>query len=234
MISLIFPAYNEAFELDKTLQAANTAAKALGYPFELIVVNDASTDKTPDLARKAGARVVDVQLHQIAAVRNAGARVAQGDVLFFIDADTRISEPVLREAMQAIDRGAVGGGAWVEFAEPVPFLARFSLSLFAAVYGGLLRWAAGCFVFVRKDAFNSVGGFNATLYAGEEIFLSIALKKQGRFIILRETVRTSGRKLRLRSPWDILPFGWRFLRQGMGMLRRRDGLDWWYDGKRES
>jgi glycosyltransferase involved in cell wall biosynthesis len=199
----------------------------------VIVVNDASTDETAALARAAGARTLDVQLRKISAVRNSGAREAKGDVFFFLDADTRISEATLRAALRALEDGAVGGGAFVTFAEPVSLSARIGIDLFSFLYMRLVGWAAGCFIFATRAAFEAAGGFDERLFAAEEIALSIALKRQGRFVLLRESVTTSARKLRLHSPLDVIPFVGRFLVRGFGMLRRRDGLDWWYDGKRE-
>ncbi len=56
----------------------------------MIVVDDASTDATPEIAAQNNARVVSVNHRQIAATRNSGARAAQGERLFFVDADTTI------------------------------------------------------------------------------------------------------------------------------------------------
>src|SRR5688572_21460895 len=91
MISFIIPAYNEELLLGRTLRALDDAARGLGEPFEIIVVDDASTDRTADVAREHGARVVSVNRRQIAATRNAGAREASGELLFFIDADTVVT-----------------------------------------------------------------------------------------------------------------------------------------------
>jgi glycosyltransferase involved in cell wall biosynthesis len=200
----------------------------------VIVVNDASTDRTPEIARDLGARVVDVALRQISAVRNAGARAAKGDVLFFVDADTQVPEATLRAALVALSRGAVGGGAWVTFAEPVDFGVRLAINLFSFVYMRLLRWAAGCFLYARREAFWAAGGFDETLFATEEIALSRALKRRGPFVVLREHVVTSGRKIRMYSPFLIIPLTFRFLIHGSSIFKKRAGLDWWYEGKRES
>ncbi len=235
MISFIVPAHNEAFELPRALTAIFQAARQVGHPFEVIVVNDASTDTTRAIAVDAGARVVDVQLRKISAVRNAGAKAAHGEWLFFIDADTQISAPFLRAAIQALEKGAVGGGTWVDFAEPMGPVIRVGLWLFSFIYMRLLNWAAGCCVFARRDAFQSIGGFDETLYASEEIELSRALKRQGRFVVVREPVITSGRKMRMYSLWKMVPFTLRFLFQGTKVLKQPNkGLDWWYEGKRES
>jgi glycosyltransferase involved in cell wall biosynthesis len=87
------PAYNEECELLASLRAIRAAADAAGHSYEIVVANDSSDDRTPEIAREFGANVVDVRLRQIAAVRNAGARIAKGDIFFFVDADTHI-EPV--------------------------------------------------------------------------------------------------------------------------------------------
>src|SRR5438128_2098443 len=96
VISFIIPAYNEEALLGQTLSAVHESARTLGEPYEIITVNDASTDRTGEIALEHGARVVAVKCRQIAATRNAGARAAAGDILFFVDADTVVSEPVLR------------------------------------------------------------------------------------------------------------------------------------------
>ena len=177
--------------------------------------------------------MVDVNLRKISAVRNAGARAAKGDAFFFVDADTQISEATLRAAVAAVERGAAGGGAWVAFGEPVGRGVRLAIHLFSFFYMRLARWAAGCFLYARREAFEAAGGFDETLYACEEIVLSIALKRQGAFAVLRESVATSGRKIRLYSSWRILPLILRFMIHGPAVFRRRKGLEWWYEGKRE-
>src|SRR5260370_23437366 len=98
MISFIVAAYNEQVELSYTLAAIRAAVSSVTQPFEIIVVDDASTDATPEIAERAGARVVSIHRRQIAAARNAGARAAQGEYLFFVDADTRINQTHVTEA----------------------------------------------------------------------------------------------------------------------------------------
>src|SRR3954468_10770337 len=90
MISFIVPAHNEEACLGRTLQAIRESADVVAQPYEIVVVNDASTDSTAKVARNNNARVVVVNHRQIAATRNSGARAATGDRLFFVDADTII------------------------------------------------------------------------------------------------------------------------------------------------
>src|SRR5258705_13489613 len=91
MISFIVPAHNEQACLPRTLQAIHESARLVGRPYEIIVVDDASTDATAAIARQNDARVVSVNHRQIAATRNSGGRAAAGEQLFFVDADTTIN-----------------------------------------------------------------------------------------------------------------------------------------------
>jgi glycosyltransferase involved in cell wall biosynthesis len=231
-ISFIIPAYNEETLLGRALDSVVAAAAAVQVPNEIIVVNDASTDRTAEIARSRGVRVLDVCCRQIAAVRNAGARAATGDVFIFLDADTVLPEAVLRAALQALDGGAVGGGARVVMDERMPLWMRLFMAGFTLFYFRLMSWAAGCFVFVRRDAFAKAGGFDERYYASEEIHLSRALKRHGKFVVLKATVVTSYRKLRTHAPLQLLRPVWEVLRHGRRALQRREGLDLWYDGRR--
>jgi len=230
-ISFIVPAYNEERVLGRTLAAITQVSRALAEPIEVIVVDDASTDRTAEIARAHAARVVPVRHRQIAATRNAGARAAKGEWLVFVDADTIVSEALVQAAIAALRAGAVGGGCAVRFDDPLPRYARPLLAIALPVYRAL-RLAAGCFVFCTREAFATVGGFDETLFAAEEAALSIALRRRGRFVILRESVTTSGRKLRTHSGREILGTLVRLALAGPKGMRRRDALDLWYGQRR--
>ena len=229
-VSIVVPAYNEEYLLGPTLASLNDAASALGNPIELIVVDDGSTDQTAEIARAMGARVVPVRLRHIAAARNAGGRAAVGDMLIFVDADTIVPLELLRQAVNAYEAGAVGGGAGVRYDVGDP---RWAVIVTAIIIWIMRRakWAAGCFVFVGRNVFDRVGGFDERYFASEEIHFSRAVKKHGRFVILNGTVVTSARKARLFSARAVflqfLAMLW------PGSLKRRDRLGFWYDGQRE-
>jgi glycosyltransferase involved in cell wall biosynthesis len=233
LLSLIIPAHNEAFELPETLAAALAALRGVEKAYEIIVVNDASTDSTAVIASAVGARVIDVNLRKISAVRNAGARAAKGEFFLFLDADTRLPEATLRAAVAAMAGGAAGGGAWVRFDNKVGPAFHAVITLFDFLYMGVCRWAAGCFIFARRDAFAAAGGFDESLYVSEEIAFSRKLKKCGRFVILSESVVTSARKARLYSLWWPVRLLARMLVHGRRVLEQREGLELWYEGKRE-
>ena len=225
------PAYNEARLLGRTLSSIHEAARTVGRPYEIVVVDDASTDATADVARANGARVIAVDFRQIARTRNAGARAASGAALVFVDADTVVSASVVGAAMEALRTGVAGGGALVHFDGPLPLWARlFVPVLRASMTAGKL--AAGCFVFCSRDAFERAGGFDETLFAGEELAFSLALRRGGRVVILRERVTTSGRKLRSHAGRDMLAFIGHVLWRGPRALRSRERLSIWYGERR--
>jgi glycosyltransferase involved in cell wall biosynthesis len=231
VISFIIPAYNEELLLGPTLLALQAAGQAVGEPHEMIVVDDASTDRTAAVAREHGARVVPVAHRQIAATRNSGAREAKGDFLIFVDADTVVNPAVVRAALQALRDGAIGGGCDLRFDGRLPFWAWLLISSFRPLYR-VARLASGSFLFCTRRAFEAVGGFDEALFAAEEAAMSRALRHQGRFVVLRETVLTSGRKLRAYSAWEILRVLSRLALLGRRGVRDRRGLEIWYGARR--
>lgn len=231
MISFVVPAYNEERLLDATLSAIHAAAAAVNRPYEIVVVDDSSTDGTVAVARTRGASVVSVACRQIAATRNAGARAASGDILIFVDADTIVNARTLRASLAALERGAVGGGAAIRLDGRIPWHGR-ALFFMVATTMRIGRLAAGCYVFCTRAAFEAAGGFDERLFATEEIALSRALARHGRVVILRETVETSGRKLRTHSGWEILRVISALLSSGLGAVRSRQHLDIWYGARR--
>src|SRR6266498_5974095 len=146
MISFIVPAHNEEFELSSTLAAIQAASSNAAQPYEIIVVDDASTDATPEIAAQVGAKVVPINRRQIAAARNAGARAAQGEYLFFVDADTRINRAHVVEAIGALGTGYAGGSARVITDGVIPLWGRVFIRVFCALYFGF-NLGAGAFLF---------------------------------------------------------------------------------------
>ncbi len=230
MISFVVPAYNEEKYLAATLEAIHGAAKPVGEPYEIVVADDASTDRTAQIAAAGGARVVHVENRQIAKTRNSGAKVAQGEILVFVDADTRIDAAVLRAALDALRSGAIGGGAGVRL-DHAPRYAHVITSALLTTFRWL-RLAAGCFIFCRREAFDAVGGFDETYFGAEELVISRALGRVGRFVVLREAVTTSGRKMDGRTAWDVFKITAGVILRGRRGVRQREGMEFWYEDRR--
>jgi hypothetical protein len=96
----------------------------------------------------------------------------------------------------------------------------------------LLSYACGCFVYCTRAAFEAAGGFDETMFGGEEIEISRALARQGRFVVLRDCVLSSGRKMRTHSASEILGTLLRIGIRGKRGVRRREGMELWYGERR--
>ena len=234
MLSFIVPAYNEELELPRALAAIRAAAEASLQPFEIIVVDDASTDATAQIAQSAGATVLSVNYRQIAAVRNAGARAATGDVFIFVDADTFILPAHVAGVRAALAAGCAGGGARITIDGSIPLWGRVFVRIFSALYFAAANLGAGAFLFTTRENFEAIGGFDERCFAGEEFYFTRALKKCGRFRLLIDPVASSGRKLRMYSARQVLGGLVGIMLRGKRAVRSRDRLDIWYDGKRET
>ena len=232
--SVVVPAHDEEDYLPQALRSIRAAmAEAKGFQGELIVVDNASTDATARVAACGGARVVREEHRQIARARNTGAEAARGRYLFFVDADTRISPRLLRKALGALESGKFcGGGTLIAFDRWPGPAAEFSLRIWTRLSKSR-RWAAGAFLFCRRDAFLAVGGFDERLYASEEIRISQALKRWGRrngydLVVLDECAVTSSRKLDW-FRWKDIVLAFVRLALRPSLLRSREGCRFWYD-----
>ena len=234
-VSVVVPAFNEERLLAGSLAAIRAAMSVFGDA-ELIVCDNNSSDRTAEIARAAGARVVFEPVNQIARARNAGAAQASGDWLLFVDADSYPTRELFEETKRAIQSGCVAGGATValDTADPV-------IRFWVAAWNSLsrrLRWAAGSFIFCEAAAFRELGGFDQDLYAGEEIYLFKRLKRLARqkrraIVILHEhPLRTSDRKAHLYTKGEHFRFMLKTLLLGGRNLRSRESCYAWYDGRR--
>ena len=200
--AIIIPAYNEEDYLAATLASVREAVSAMPGSATVVVVDNNSSDRTGEVAKTHGADLVVFEPHnQIARARNAGAdAVKQIEHLVFVDADTRITENLLRAALDNLDSEEVaGGGARVLMDQPVTPMVGWIVRTWNRV-SVMRQLAAGSFFFCRRDAFDAVGGFDESVYAGEEVWLAKRIKRWGKkrgldFRILEgETVVTSARK----------------------------------------
>jgi glycosyltransferase involved in cell wall biosynthesis len=239
-ISAIVPAFNEEKLLAATLHCIRAAASAfskLGWEFEVVVCDNNSTDRTAELAREAGAKVVFEPVNQIGRARNTGAAGASGDWLIFVDADSHPSAELFADVAEAIQTGGcLAGGSTMRLDGnyPVARLAATGWNLLSRIK----KWAAGSFIFCEAAVFRETGGFSHELYASEEVDLFIRFKEMARqrgkciAILHRHPLVTSARKMHLYTPWEHLRFlSKTVLLWGRPLKSREDCLTW-YDGRR--
>ena len=238
-ISVIIPAFNEERLLGGTLahlKSAMTAFTECVWETELIVCDNNSTDRTPEIARAAGATVVFEPINQIARARNSGAAAATGDWLIFVDADSQPSAELFSDVAEQIQSGrCLAGGSTVRMDEHFLLAGFFTWTWnWSSRLGRLL---AGSFIFVETAVFRKIGGFNNELFAAEELDLSKRLKQvareTGREIVILHShpLVTSARKMRLYTAWDHLKLVTHVIFNRRA-LKRRESCAIWYDGRR--
>lgn len=193
-VSIIIPVKDRAEDLRNCL---NSLA-ALDYPAELleiIVVDDGSSDATPEVAVELGARLV--KSGSIgggpAAARNRGADLARGKILAFIDSDCTASPQWLRELLPVFaDAQVAAVGGWVDGMHSAAPLDRYeavmsSLNLgrraMSGGAGGDTFYLPSCNLLLRREAFVAAGGFRAELQVGEDVDLTWRLRDAGRSIV---------------------------------------------------
>ena len=221
----------------RCIREAVGAFVSRGWEFELIVCDNNSSDRTAELARAEGAVVVFEPVNQIARARNAGAAVATGDWLLFVDADSFPNRALFAGVAEQIQIGrCLGGGATIQLDESRPLL-----NVLTGGWNLLSRatkWVAGSFIFCEAAAFRQIGGFSIEFFAGEELDLSKRLKTLARaqkrtMVILRcHPLLTSARKARLYSVRELGRVLLRAAFMPRRLMRNRAECAMWYDGRR--
>jgi len=179
--SVVIPAYNEEKYLPRLLASIETArANYSGGPeqVEVIVADNDSTDATAPVATAHGARVVHVALRRIAAVRNGGARVARGEILCFIDADSAIDPQTFNAIDHVMNTGQYVWGVTGARMERTSFalLLTYWVCMMIVLISGLDIGLSFC----RREDFESVGGYDESRLYAEDVLLPLALRRLGR------------------------------------------------------
>jgi glycosyltransferase involved in cell wall biosynthesis len=226
-LSFVIPAWNEEELIGRTIESIHVSASY--YDYEIIVADDASEDRTSEIANELQTTVVSCNNRQIGMTRNDGAAVASGDVLIFVDADTIVSEPVVRETVEAINNGSVAGGSFPVFEGKIPIFASILTPTLRVLFR-LVGVAAGAYLFCTKEAFENAGRFDGKFFAAEEVHLSKKLHKFGAFETIKSRVVTSGRKFHSHSSFKILATFVLVSIPGVRNIKKRKNL--WYGDRK--
>ncbi|MCA8833136.1 TIGR04283 family arsenosugar biosynthesis glycosyltransferase [Hymenobacter pini] len=190
MISIIIPTYNEAEAITALLGYLRQATDP-DDALEVLVVDGGSADDTAALARQAGATVLVSPRKGRAAQLNHGARQAQGEVLYFLHADSYPPPGFAAEVRRAVAQGYGAGCYRLAFDHSHWFL-RFSAWCTRLPFT-IVRFGDQS-LFVRRDLFAGLGGYREELLVMEDQELVARLRAEGTFRLLPRAVTTSARK----------------------------------------
>ena len=233
-ISVLIPAYNEEVFIGKVIERVHACFDAVGYPdYEIVVCDNNSSDRTGELAAARGAIVVQEPHNQIARARNTAAKAAGGEWFIFLDADTLLTPELLAGTILGFQSGRIcGGGSLLKFdRDDVGLFARLLTGVWNRI-SSTFHLAAGSYLFCYRRAWADLGGFDETVYAGEEVYFSRELKRWARAngfkfrVLTGSPVTTSARKMEWYSQRQLL---WRVIRMARpGSVKSRDQCDLWY------
>ncbi|SHJ88338.1 TIGR04283 family arsenosugar biosynthesis glycosyltransferase [Paramaledivibacter caminithermalis] len=189
MISIIVPVLNE----EKSIENLLIELDSLKGEKEIIVVDGGSHDKTVEKAFKY-AKVIHSEKGR-AKQMNEGAKVALGDILWFLHSDSKVHNSSLEYIERAIHKGSIGGGFSLYFYDYDSLFMKFvaKTSNLRAKFLGLIFGDQG--IFVKRDVFTKIGGY-PDIELMEDWKLSKKLYKSGKVSILSLPIGTSARRFK--------------------------------------
>jgi len=179
--SLVIPAHNEERLLPRLLDSVEVAREQWrggSAAIEVIVADNVSTDRTAEIARARGCKVVRVEERRIASVRNGGAAVAGGEILCFIDADSEVHPETFNAIEDSLATGRVVAGATGVRMERWSLGIAVTWALFMPMVW-LTRMDTGV-VFCRKEDFVAIGGYDERRFFAEDVQFLWDLRRIGR------------------------------------------------------
>ncbi len=213
MISIVIPALNE----EKFISACLRSLKNQSYDgeYEIIVVNNGSTDKTGEIARAAGAIVLSYpEKKNVFYARQKGADAAKGDIIVQADADTTYPEDWLKriaEQFAAHPRAVAVAGRFLYDKPPfwarIEYLLRHLTNLLTVFFAGRPIIISGATFAFRRQAFLAGNGYRDITYAPDQYGIASRLSNQGKIIYdSRIHVFTSPRRVQksvFKVLWDL-------------------------------
>ncbi len=152
---------------------------------EIIVADGNSEDKTREIAKKYADKVIIEKIRNAGAERQAGAKVATGDILLFIDADSRADKNWVKELVSCFDdKKVVSAGGKIGPLEKDILIELASVFWSPIVYLSLLfklPLVVGSNMSIRKEVFDKMGGFEINRYSGEDTLLIKSSLKYGKY-----------------------------------------------------
>lgn len=227
MLSAVIPAREEERDIEATIRQFD----AVTMPHEVIVSDGGSLDRTKEVAERCRARVITSPgTPSPAKQRNAGAQIATGDYILFLDVTVLLPdiERFLAQAIAHFEKDssvvALAVPQWI-YADRASFADRFFLMLTNAMLR-LQGIGSGKFMLVRRSAFVEAGGFNEALMTREDGDLFIRLKGIGKVIFDTELYITYAGRREHAWGWPKLLYIWTRDTLAVTLLGRSLSKDW--------
>lgn len=204
-ISIIIPAYNEEKYIAESIKYAK---KQQGnFNIEIIVVNNASTDKTKQIAESLGVLVIDEPRKGVGQARKTGTENAKGEYILHIDADTHLPEDYLQQVYSSFQKDSelvcLGGQFFFydsRFLNFLNFLIFYPLSVLVFLVSQHRVGPLGNNMTFKKTIYQRTPGFDSSLKYGEDGDLTIKLSKFGKIKLdTKLKCLTSSRRFKLFS-----------------------------------
>jgi glycosyltransferase involved in cell wall biosynthesis len=187
MISVVIPAHNEESYLGPTLETLRR--QNYGW-FEVIVVANGCTDATAEVARGRCHRLIVLSQKNLGVARNLGARMAQGELLFFLDADTTVEPMTLRRVAEDFTRQDAAGTMQGR-PNRREFKYRLVYALKNFLHASSLHRGSSGVIICWKDYFVQAGGFDEKLEVRENSHLIRRLRRFGRYRYIGDIAATT-------------------------------------------
>lgn len=230
-LSVVIPTYNEADNILKTLQGLYDRASE--KPFEILIIDCGSSDGTLQLINYP--EIVSVSNPRLAGKKYSslrlGAKLAQGDVFLFLDADTLVPQGYDTAIAEALQNQKVVGGAF-EFSFDKISFPLYCISFVNRIrYRVRKRFYGDQGIFVRKKVYEDAGGWPARTLL-EAAYLCKSLQKYGEMRLLRQSVITSSRRFTEGGVWRVFIHDMKIWSMDlMGMDVEKYGAAYWQKNK---
>lgn len=193
-LSVIIPTYNEAANIGRLV--AQLRQYALPETIEVLVVDAGSTDETAQVARQAGATVLQSPKPGRAAQMNYGAQHATGELLYFVHADVGIHPDYVATLRSAVQDGYAAGCYRFRFDSAHPML---RLNSFGTRFKGIMSRGGDQTLFITRTLFQELGGFDEYYCIMEDFDIIRRIRRRTRFLIVPQDVVVSARKYETNS-----------------------------------
>lgn len=186
-LSVVIPCFNEEKYLTKLLESLVQHKTDL---HEIIVVDGGSRDKTIAIAEKYNCTVLSSSVARRSVQLDLGGKVASGNILLFVHADSILPEKFASEIEAAVVRGSSVGCFRLKFNPSTPFLRFFEI--FVGLPWLICR-GGDQGLFISQKLYKQIGGYNVDLHIMEDVDIVRKAVKFSRFSILQQRLKTSSR-----------------------------------------